>query len=425
MEVDVPRGEARRWTVVRELTPYVRDVTLSGQLAGAAGAGGFALPACQDEGGCLVRYRVLLGEAARELGDHDFALAHDGAVLSPPSSWMLHPEGVRAPFRLAVRSAPGEGFISGFPFVGSDPHEQMGDLATLGETPYAAFGALLRKRHGFANGGEAEVALAPARSTPSIDAWLDHALNAVASFYGRFPISHGAVIVRLVPGHGTGNGHTMGNGGGAVLVSVGESTTAAELDRDWLLIHELVHLSSIDTALPWADEGLATYLEPLIRARAGLIERDEIWKSLVEGFPQGQPQEGDRGLDHTDTWGRRYWGGAIFWFLADLEIRKATDNRRSLDDAMRALNDRGGNTSIRWDLDRVLTVAEEAIGAPVLRPLRRKLGDQPVRVDLEALWKSLGVSVRGEKVIYDDTAPLARMRQGIDAGARGGPLYRR
>jgi predicted metalloprotease with PDZ domain len=209
----------------------------------------------------------------------------------------------------------------------------------------------------------------------------------------------------------------MGNGGGAVLFTIGEDTTSRELDDDWLLIHELVHLSSPDTALPWADEGLATYLEPLIRARAGLIRRDDIWSALVDGLPMGQPEAGDRGLDHTDTWGRRYWGGAMFWFLADLEIRKATNNQRSLDDAMREVNARGGNVSQRWDLDSVLGVAEQSAGAPVLKPLRKKLGDEPFRVDLDALWKSLGVSVSGGKVTYDDAAPLASMRKGIDYGA--------
>jgi hypothetical protein len=41
---------------------------------------------------------------------------------------------------------------------------------------------------------------------------------------------------------------------------------------------------------------------------------------MVSGMPQGEPQRGDRGLDGTHTWGRTYWGGAMFCLLTDVEI---------------------------------------------------------------------------------------------------------
>jgi hypothetical protein len=212
----------------------------------------------------------------------------------------------------------------------------------------------------------------------------------------------------------------MGNGGGAVLVSVGEHTGAAALAADWLLVHELVHVSSPDMQTPWAEEGLATYLEPVIRVRSGLCDADELWRSLVEGLPQGQPEAGEGGLDVTDTWGRRYWGGAMFWFLADLEIRKRTGNARSLDDALRAVNRAGGNVSVRWEVDRVLALADAGAGVEVLGPLRKQLGSAPVHVDLDAVWKSLGVAIAGRRMVYDDAAPLAAIRKGI-LGGRAGP----
>jgi predicted metalloprotease with PDZ domain len=165
--------------------------------------------------------------------------------------------------------------------------------------------------------------------------------------------------------------------------------------------------------VPWAEEGLATYLEPIIRARAGLYTQDALWRSFIEGMPQGQPEGGDGGLDVTDSWGRRYWGGSIFWLLGDLEIRKRTGNQRSLDDALRAVNRAGGDVSVRWDLDRVLALADQAVGLDVLRPLRKQLGSAPVRVDLDAVWKSLGVSLSGRRVVYDDTAKLAAIRRSL------------
>ena len=49
---------------------------------------------------------------------------------------------------------------------------------------------------------------------------------------------------------------------------------------------------------------------------------------MVEGLPKGQPKAGDKGLDNTRGWGNTYWGGCRYWFIADIEIRKRTENRR-------------------------------------------------------------------------------------------------
>lgn len=440
VEVDLPRDAPapRSWMVDPSLQPYVHDVTLTAGSASRpvpSGRGGWIVPPCAV--GCVLRYRVALGDAARALDDFDLALAQSGVILAPPSSWLLHPQEVCAPYALAVTAAPGEGFVSGLSFAhtpGKDdapafvdaarpqpPSEALrGEISALDSTPYAAFGRLSRVRK-VLPGGVVDVAFAGGHPSPAVDHWIDGALGAIVAYYGRFPIDHAALIVRLGPGDGIGDGHTMGNGGGTVIVSVGEEVGAAALAGDWLLVHELVHVSSPDMLTPWIEEGLATYLEPVIRIRSGLCTVDDLWRSLVEGLPLGQPEAGDGGLDVTDTWGRRYWGGAMFWFLADVEIRKRTGNTRSLDDALLAVNRAGGNASVRWSVDRVLALADAGAGVEVLGPLRKRLGSAPVRVDLDAIWKSLGVSLARGKMVYDDTAPLAAIRKGISSGRRGGP----
>ena len=124
------------------------------------------------------------------------------------------------------------------------------------------------------------------------------------------------------------------------------------------------------------------------------------------------------GLDVTDTWGRRYWGGALFWFVADVEIRKRTGNTRSLDDAVLAVNRSGGNAGqAAQDLDRVLGMGDGGTGVDVLVPLRRQMGKSPVHVDLAAVWKSLGVALVNGKLVYDDAAPLAAVRRSMTAAA--------
>jgi hypothetical protein len=39
--------------------------------------------------------------------------------------------------------------------------------------------------------------------------------------------------------------------------------------------------------------------------------------------------------------------------------------------------------------------------------------ETPVTIDLEALWKQLGVVPHGGKVTFDDGAPLAAIRKAI------------
>ncbi len=427
VEVDLPPGPsaARTWALDPPLHPFVRDVSLTGarglSAAPAAPGGGWLVPACPG-GGCRLRYRVQLAEAARSLGDLNRALTSGSAVVSPPSAWLLRPSAERAPFSLTVSAAPGDSFVCGMALAASEgPGAGVfrGDVGSLDDTPYAAFGRLVVSRRSLP-GGVVDVAFDGAAG-PAVEGWVDGALRAVTAYYGHFPIPHAALIVHVEPGEsGVFDGHTMGEGGGAGCIAVGDHATSAALARDWTLVHELVHVSFPNVSTPWAEEGLATYLEPIIRVRSGLCDADELWRSLVEGLPQGQPGPGDGGLDVTDTWGRRYWGGAMFWLVADVEIRKQTGNARSLDDVLRAVNRAGGNAAVRWPLDRVLAMGDAETGVSVLEPLRKKLGGAPLRMDLEALWKSLGIAQVGGKMVYDDAAPLAGVRRAIETGAAPG-----
>ena len=134
---------------------------------------------------------------------------------------------------------------------------------------------------------------------------------------------------------------------------------------------------------------------------------------------KGLPEQGDRGLDGTPTWGRTYWGGAMFCLLADIEIRKQTGNKAGLQQALRGIVEAGGNMEQVWPIERILSVGDKATGTNVLADLYAKMGDEPYAPDLEALWRDLGVSVGEGRVTFDDTAPLAPIRRAITAAPAG------
>jgi predicted metalloprotease with PDZ domain len=188
-----------------------------------------------------------------------------------------------------------------------------------------------------------------------------------------------------------------------------------DLKRDWVMVHEMVHLAlpDMEDRHAWLSEGLAVYVEPIARVQAGDLSAKEIWFAMMRDMPKGLPDAGDRGLDNTGTWGRKYWGGAMFCLFADIEIRKRTNNRLGLQDAMRGVLAAGGNHEEDWPIERVLSTADKAVGVDVLTKLHDAWGQKPVAPDLDALWRDLGLRLRDGGLDFDDTAPLAAIRAAI------------
>jgi len=255
-----------------------------------------------------------------------------------------------------------------------------------------------------------------------ITAWITNAAEAVAKYFGRFPVPSPKIRVHPVEGRsGIFHGTTYGSNGGFTRISVGQHTTQRELDEDWMMTHELVHMAfpdieGDDREHHWIEEGMATYIEPIARYQIGKLAPEQVWGEMAKYMPQGLPGEGDQGLDNTHTWGRTYWGGALYWMVADVQIRQQTGNKKGLQDAMRAIVAAGGTIVHEWPIERVLQVGDKATGTTVLADLYRRMKDAPVETDLNDLWSKLGVRMSGDLAKFNDDAPLANIRKSITAG---------
>jgi hypothetical protein len=250
-----------------------------------------------------------------------------------------------------------------------------------------------------------------------VEEWVHQAADAVIAVYGHYPVKRVTIEVQIGEGGGVRGGRTWN--GQLIKVRVGSDTTRAVFHADWVMTHEMFHLGFPDTekGLDWMGEGLSTYIEPLARARAGNLSAEEVWVSMLDGLPKGLPQQGDQGLDHTPTWGRTYWGGALFWLLADIEIRQKSGNRKSLDDALRAIAAEGGDGSQTWSASKIFARGDAAIGMPILEALHERLGSRPETTDLAALWRQLGISRSGDSIVFNDNAPLAAVRRALTSNA--------
>jgi len=183
---------------------------------------------------------------------------------------------------------------------------------------------------------------------------------------------------------------------------------------DWLglVSHELFHAWNVKRLRPaalgpfdyenevytrdlWIVEGLTSYYDSLFVHRAGLSTRGELLKALSKDIETLQTSPGrevqsleDASFDAWIKYYRRdenfnntgisyYTKGAVVGFLLDARIRRATNGRRSLDDALRlayqrysaergfrseefraALEEVAGGDLDPW-LDRALSSTEE------------------------------------------------------------------
>ena len=126
------------------------------------------------------------------------------------------------------------------------------------------------------------------------------------------------------------------------------------------------------------------------------------------------PASGDRGLDNTHTWGRTYWGGALFCLIADVEIHQRTNNRYGLQDACGNCPRRRQHAT-RLAARRALKAGDDAVGVPVMLELYDRMKATPVTPDHTAMWSQLGVRPSRDSVVFDQSAPQASIVRSIMA----------
>jgi hypothetical protein len=252
--------------------------------------------------------------------------------------------------------------------------------------------------------------------TPAqMDEWLRRGARGVDSIYEKFPVPRVTIEIDANDDASGINGRE--NNGDWIHVAMGGDVAEPQLADDWVITHEMLHLAFpyMGDGHHWMNEGLSVYLEPVGRARIGIVTPKRYWKELIEGIANGQPQPGEGGLDQTATWGRTYWGGTIFWLLVDLEVREQTHGKKSIDDIVKTILTAGGNGSQQWPMQRVLEIGDQATGTHVMHDVYAQLATKATIVGFDPWWKRLGVIYYGRDVQFDDAAPLAWLRKAIIA----------
>ncbi len=255
----------------------------------------------------------------------------------------------------------------------------------------------------------------PSALRAMIDPWISKCADAVSMYYGKFPVPEVDIRLALVPGAGIKGGQTFPGEVPRIRIRVGGETSESQfMHDDWVMVHEMIHLAFpwLNMQHNWMAEGIAVYVESIARVQAGHLSPAQIWHDFVTAMPKGLPKDGDGGLDDEPSWGRTYWGGAMFCLVCDVRIRQQTENRFGLQHALRAIN---AERDFRkeWPFRETLEIGDKATGRAVLINTYDEMRDTAVSPDLAALWRDLGVQATSSGINFDNTADLSGIRQAI------------
>jgi hypothetical protein len=344
------------------------------------------------------------------------------SVLGPASAWILRPDPPGdAILKVRVRGGGGATrFATGLHRDAEGGYWlRASDLA---DASYTAIGAMRRSRVAIGAAVLDVIFLGPPLAMGDVAAlgWIRGAASSVAEFFGRFPVD---ATVFVVPVRGAAEavfGSVLSLAGASVELLFGDETQPGSYREDWVVVHEFFHLGtpSFPENGRWLEEGLATFYEPILRARGGSLGETELWRHFFEEMPRGLRRAGPDGAPLLDL-ESVYWGGALFALFADVRILQQTHGSRSLDDALRSVLARYGDATHMVQVRDFLNAADAATGTRVLEQLETELVEQATAVHLDELWHSLGVDVADDgTVTLRDDAPLAWARKSVSSGER-------
>jgi hypothetical protein len=364
-------------------------------------------------------YQVDLELLAKRHASIDLALRSGRSLLAPVSTFLMSPLplDVGTEVHLRVQTPRGLPFSSGLRRSGDHYTLQAHELPVA---TYSVFGAVERRTLSLGQAGQSTLELAFMDGTLAANAdlfehWVLRSARAVADFYGSFPVPSALIVLAPTPGRSVRFGKLLPESAPGIVLLVGSDAGEADLAADWVLIHELFHLGvpSFHAEGRWFDEGLATYFEPIIRVRAGLLDERTLWRDFARAMPHGAAALSRGGLEHARSFRQIYWGGALYCLLADVQARQTSRGKLGVEDGLRRVLSAGGHASDVWALDRTLTIAEATLPAPILSTLAARHARSAGAVDLEALFQALGVERVGDDVRLRQDAPLAWVRRAI------------
>ena len=416
------RGASRRASQLLE-----RAVLVRGGERRVLRSSGRTLNLSDAEAGDCVEYRVRL-----EASQDQWASVRrwGGAVLAPSSLFLWRPSEPQAQVELRF-ALPADFEISApWPELPGKAHSYRLTDAPASWDDQVAIGRLERFDLPV-KGGRLRVALVGELGDypdHRFQTWLAEAAGAVGGLYGRWPQPETQVLVlasrqsrSAVPW-----GQVLRGGSPAVLFVVNPDRSLADYRADWTAVHEFAHLllPYVSRNDAWVSEGIASYYQNLLRARAGMLTPADAWSKLWAGFNRGrQATNAELTLAEAtrERYGgnlmRVYWSGAALALEADIELRRHPGSTGGLDVVLDRLSRCCLEPGRLWRGEQLFRKLDELAGTEFLEPLYWQYAGSRQFPDVGALYRALGIEPDGESVHLRGDTLQRSLRTAIDGSA--------
>ena len=249
--------------------------------------------------------------------------------------------------------------------------------------------------------------------------WISETAGMAKTASGRFPLRDAYVRVQQVGSRDASPvpwGQTRRDDLPGVLLYVRRDAGYAALRSDWTAVHELSHLFHpyLGASGRWLAEGLASYLQNTLRARAGLLPPEEAWERLDAGFRRGATATSGTPLASMErTRGgtmRVYWAGAAYWLQADLSLRRMGTTLDAVLDEYSSCCLQGTDPVAPADfigrLDRIAGTGE-------LSTLYLRYAESRAFPALDSTYQDLGITREGNSLRFSSDARARQLRSAI------------
>lgn len=251
--------------------------------------------------------------------------------------------------------------------------------------------------------------------------WAEEAARATTLPSGRFPLRAARVRISEIDSRSTSPvpwGQTSRRDEVSVLLSVRRGATHEQLRADWTAVHEFSHLAHpyLGERGRWLAEGLASYHQNVLRARAGLLAPEETWRRLDAGFRRGEavgpgPSLETLGRQRGGTM-RVYWAGAAYWLEMDLALRR--DHGTTLPEVLGRYADCCLVGTAHVAPQAFVAALDRAAGSDDLFARRfREYAEATVFPSLEDSYRALGIVREGSGLTFSDAAAPRRLREAM------------
>lgn len=356
--------------------------------------------------------RIDAGRAANELNSSRSAAKKGDALVTSPDLWLYRDidDGKRTCEGTMTAQLP-EGIFMSAPWPKAASKRRILDDTAFSWLSRVAFGPhepLVVKTPT----AQLEVFVLDSKRGPSDDVargFLTEVSRALSLSTGSLPRAFTQVTLESTPfSEDVAFGLVLRGGGPGAHLLLSPRASADTLARAWVPTHELSHLflPFVGSRGRFVSEGLATYYQNVLRARAGLVSEEQAWAKLHAGMVRGKnaadgqtPIESSLAMNSRGNYSHIYWSGTALFLLIDVALRTRTENPSSVDAVLSVINDCCLRPRRYIDIETLARRIDDRIGGDDMFRLTHAIGTSATFPEFERVYAALGLAVEGDDIV--------------------------